>query len=64
MAVDIQKRNKRQQKWTDENRDRINLVFSKGLKEKIFEAAKIEGLSMSQYVEKAIKKQLENSAIN
>ena len=63
MPVDTVKRNKRNQKWTNENRDRINLIFSKGLKEKIESAANADGLSRSQWVEKAIIEKLEKENI-
>lgn len=63
MPVDTVKRNKRNQKWTNENRDRINLIFSKGLKEKIELAANADGLSRSQWVEKAIIEKLEKENI-
>ncbi|MDQ0153421.1 uncharacterized protein (DUF1778 family) [Moryella indoligenes] len=59
MPEDIQKRNKRQQKWKDENRDRINLLFTKGIKEKVQEAADISGVSKSQWIEAAINERLE-----
>lgn len=58
MPEDIQKRNRRQQKWKDENRDRINLLFTKGIKEKVQEAADISGVSKSQWIEAAINEKL------
>ena len=57
--LDTVKRNKRQQQWIDGNRDRINLVFSKGTKEKVQEAADLAGLSKSQWIEEAIREKLE-----
>lgn len=57
--ADTVKRNRRQQKWIDENRDRINLVFSKGTKEQVQAAADLAGLSKSQWIEAAIKEKLE-----
>lgn len=60
MAEDKTKRNRTNQKWKDKNRDRINLLFSKGMKEKIQAAADAAGLSKSQYVEKAILEKIEN----
>lgn len=58
MAEDKQKKNKRDQKWKDENRDRINLLFTKGTKEKIRAAAAAAGLSMAQWVQSAIDEKL------
>ncbi len=64
MPEDKKKKNKRDQKWKDENRDRINLLFTKGLKEKIQAAADKVGLSKSQYVEKAILEKIERDQNN
>lgn len=64
MPEDKKKKNKRDQKWKDENRDRINLLFTKGLKEKIQAAADKVGLSKSQYVEKAILEKIERDKNN
>ena len=58
MAQDRQKKNKRDQKWKDENRDRINLLFRKGTKEQIRAAAAASGLSMAQWVQSAIDEKL------
>ncbi len=60
--LDTVKRNKRQQKWTDENRDRINLIFSKGVKELVQAAADQAGISKSQWIEAAIKEKLERES--
>ncbi len=60
--LDTTKRNKRQQKWTDENRDRINLIFSKGTKERVQAAAEQAGLSKSQWIEAAINEKLERES--
>lgn len=53
------KRNSRQQRWIDQNRDRINLLFSRGTKDKVQKAADCAGLSKSQWIEKAIIEKLE-----
>ena len=58
MPEDKVKKNKRNQKWKDQNRDRINLLFRLGTKEKIDHAAAAAGLSKSQYVQLAIDNQL------
>ena len=63
MAEDIQKRNKRQNLWKKENRDRINILFSKGLKEKITEAANASGVSMSNYIETAVNEKMKNDGL-
>lgn len=59
MASDVEKRNKRQYKWQTKKRDRINMIFAKGTREKVQEAAKNTGLSMSQWVERAICEKIE-----
>lgn len=58
MAEDTVRRNKRQQKWQNEHCDRINMIFSKGLKEKIQAAAAAAGKSQSKWVEEAILEKL------
>lgn len=35
MPVDTEKRNKRQNQWIKENTDRINVIFPKGIKNRI-----------------------------
>ena len=62
MAIDKQKRTKRNQRWIDTKRDRINMVFTKGLKEQIQDAAKSAGLSQSQWVEQAIREKMDRDA--
>ncbi len=64
MSEDIQKRNKRQYDWKVNNRDRINLLFTKGLKEKIQAAADDANMSKSQWVEAAIKEKLDKQYNN
>ena len=59
MPEDKQKRNRRQQKWTDENRDRINLLFTRGIKSRVQEAADRAGVSKSIWIEAAINEKLE-----
>lgn len=59
MAIDIPKRNKRQYQWEKENKDRINLTFTKGLKERVQEASDQAGLSKTRWVEAAILEKLE-----
>lgn len=58
MSEDTVKRNKRNQKWVNENRERINLLFRMGSKDRIKEAANATGLSLSQWVQNAIDEQI------
>ena len=62
MPIDTKKANKRHTIWVNEKRDRINLLFSKGLKEQIQDAAKSAGLSQSQWVEQAIREKMDRDA--
>ncbi len=56
VAVDIEKRNKRQNQWIKENKERINMMFPKGFKEKITEVA--GDRSISQYVIEAVNEKI------
>lgn len=64
MPEDKQKRNRRQQKWTDENRDRINLLFTRGIKSRVQNAADRAGVSKSAWIEAAINEKLERDGGN
>ena len=64
MPEDKQKRNRRQQKWTDENRDRINLLFTRGIKSRVQNAADRAGVSKSIWIEAAINEKLERDGEN
>lgn len=64
MPEDKQKRNRRQQKWTDENRDRINLLFTRGIKNRVQAAADRAGVSKSVWIEAAINEKLERDGEN
>lgn len=59
MAVDVRKRNDRQNKWIKENADRINFMMPKGTKERIKDAADMVGLSMSEWINRAIEEKLQ-----
>lgn len=59
MAVDTKKRNSRQQNWVNENKERINLLFEKGTKERLSQAAAASGVSLSEYVRNAINSKLQ-----
>lgn len=58
MAIDVEKRNKRQNKWIKENSDRINFIMPKGTKEKIQQAAAAAGLSAAEWIREAITEKL------
>jgi predicted HicB family RNase H-like nuclease len=58
MPVDIEKRNKRINKWIKENSDRINFMLPKGTKEKIQAAAAAEGVSPSAWIRRTILEKL------
>ena len=58
MAVDTQKRNKRQYAWQKENTDRINFVMPKGMKQQIQDAAEKNGMTSSEFIRDAIVEKL------
>ena len=58
MPEDKVKKNKRDQKWKDEHRDRINLLFRMGTKDRIKAAANATGLSLSLWVQDAIDEKI------
>lgn len=58
MSEDRIKRNKRQQLWRDVNRERINMLFRLGTKDRIDQAATAASLSKSQWVQNAIDEQI------
>ena len=51
--------NKQINDWKKENRERINMLFPKGTKEKIKAVADPAGLSISEFVTLAINEKLE-----
>ena len=53
--IDTVKRNKRQQAWKDENRERINILFEKGTKSRI----EATGAKVSEFVREAVAEKLE-----
>ena len=63
MPEDTVKRNKRQYNWQKETYDRLNMLFEKGIKERIQTAADIRGLSTSKYVQMAVEKQLKEDKV-
>ncbi len=64
MAVDTQKRNKRQYEWQKDNSDRINFLLPKGLKAIINETAKANGQSASEFMRDAIIEKLKACGAN
>lgn len=58
MAVDTKKRNIRQQNWINENKERLNLLFDKGTKERLTKAAAASNVSLSEYVRNAVNTKL------
>ena len=63
MAEDIEKRNKRQNKWIKDNTDRINFMMPKGTKERLQAAAYKHKTSVSDYIRQAIAAALEQDNI-
>ena len=60
MAIDIEKKNKRQNNWIKENTDRINFMMPKGTKERIQNAAQQIGITSSEFIRQAIEEKLKN----
>ncbi len=58
MAVDTEKRNKRQYEWQKENTDRINFTMPKGTKDQIKEASEKLGIKPSEFIRQAINEKL------
>ena len=58
MAVDTEKRNKRQYAWQKENTDRINFTMPKGTKERIKEAAEVRDMKPAEFIRAAIEQEL------
>ena len=60
MAVDTEKRNKRQREWRKENKERMDLDFEKGTKARIDAACEALGVSRSAFVRDAINEKLKS----
>ena len=56
--VNAEKRNKRQNDWIKENKDRINFVMEKGTKARIEAASEAKGIKPSEFLRDAIEKAL------
>lgn len=50
MAIDRDKQNKRQNEWTRNNRDRIELLVPKGYKDIWKAQAQAEGITLAQWI--------------
>lgn len=59
MSENISKRNKRQNNWQKNNKERINILYDKGTKERIKAAAEKANISTSELVRQAINEKLE-----
>lgn len=51
-------RNRKIQEWKKANKDRINLLFEKGMRARIQEASSMENESVTEYVSKAVEARL------
>jgi len=56
--IDKEKRNKRQNEWQKEQKDRLNLLLPKGTKAEIEQAAAGQGLSMAAFILEAVREKL------
>ena len=63
MAIDTQKRNKRQYEWQKNSADRINFLLPKGYKAIINETAKEHGMTASELIREAIEDKLQNLGV-
>ena len=61
MAVNIEKRNARQNTWQKENKERINFLLEKGTKARIQEAAEQIGETSSEFIRNAIESRLKET---
>ena len=55
---DTKERNRRQYQWQTENKERINMLFPKGTKERLTKAADKHDISLSEYTRRAIEETL------
>ena len=58
MAINIEKRNTRQNTWQKENKERINILFDKGTKDRIKLGADKLAISSSEFIRQAIEEKL------
>ena len=59
MAVDIEKRNKRQYEWAKDNKERLNVMLDKGTSGRI-DSVLMAGETRSSFIREAIEKELYN----
>lgn len=57
MAVDIEKRNKRQYEWAKDNKERLNVMLEKGTSRRI-DSVLEAGETRSSFIREAIEKEL------
>lgn len=58
MAVDTEKRNKRQNEFVRENYDRFTLTLPKGMKEVYREHAEKQGMKLNSYINMLLEKDI------
>jgi len=61
--MDIKKRNKTFNEWQKANKDRINMAFPRGFKDRLQAAADEAGESMTQYVVNAVDLRINGATI-
>lgn len=59
MAVDIEKRNQRQYAWQKEQKERINILFEKGTKDRTKAAAAKLNINTSEFIRSAIYEKID-----
>lgn len=59
MAVDTEKRNQRQYAWQKEQKERINILFEKGTKDRIKIAADKLNINTSEFIRQAINEKID-----
>lgn len=59
MAIDIEKRNQRQYNWQKEQKERINILFEKGTKDRIKAAAAKLNINTSEFIRNAIDEKID-----
>lgn len=59
MAIDIEKRNQRQYAWQKEQKERINILFEKGTKDRIKAAAAKLNINTSEFIRSAIDEKID-----
>ena len=59
--IDTEKRNKRQYAWQAENKERINVLFEKGTKDRINIACGLTGQKPSEFIREAVEEKLSKS---